>query len=118
MDHPSAFLRISDEEAHQLYEHATRKGIVYTDVANLNTLLVLSNSFQRSQVLREATLNEFGLVPDGTFYRQTFKDRAFKTAGASSGSPPVSHFNLSPGQSMMVHFIAVVGHRFCNANMK
>ncbi|CAM9719770.1 unnamed protein product [Ectocarpus sp. 13 AM-2016] len=118
MDHPSAFLRISDEEAHQLYEHATRKGIVYTDVANLNTLLVLSNSFQRSQVLREATLNEFGLVPDGTFYRQTFKDRAFKTAGASSGSPPVSHFNLSPGQSMMVHFIAVVGHRFCNANME
>jgi len=116
-EHPSAFLRISEKEARQLYEHAGRKGMGYADVANLCILLVLSNSFQRSQVLREAPLNEFGLSPDGTHYRQTFK-RPFKTAGASRGSLPVSHFNLSPGQSMMVHFIAVVGHRFCNANMQ
>ncbi|CAN0465548.1 unnamed protein product, partial [Ectocarpus sp. 12 AP-2014] len=116
-EHPSAFLRISDKEARQLYEHAERKGMGYADVANLCILLVLSNYFQGSQVLREAPLNEFGLSPDGTHYRQTFK-RPFKTAGASRGTLPVSHFNLSPGQSMMVHFIAMVGHRFCNANMQ
>ncbi|CAN0449328.1 unnamed protein product [Hapterophycus canaliculatus] len=69
MEHPSAFLRISDKEAHQLYEHAERMGMGYADVTNLNTLLVPSTSYQRSQVTREATLNEFGLVPDGTFYR-------------------------------------------------
>ena len=117
MEHPSAFLRISNKEADQLFEHAERKGMTYDDVANLYTLLVLSSSFKRSQVTREATLNEFALVPDGTFYKQTFKNRTFKTAGASSGTPPVSHYNLSPGQSMIVHFLAVVGHRFCNADM-
>lgn len=118
MEHPSAFLRISDKEAHQLYEHAEEKGMGYDDVANLNTLLVLSSSYKRSQVTRLATLNEFALVPDGTFYRQTFKNRAFKTAGASSGTPPVSHYDISSGQSMMVHFLATVGHRFCSADLK
>ncbi|CAN0271046.1 unnamed protein product [Ectocarpus sp. 6 AP-2014] len=118
MEHPSAFLRISDKEAHQLYEHAERKGMGYDDVANLYTLLVLSSSFKRSQVTRLATLDEFALAPCNTFYKQTFKDRTFKTAGASSGTPPVSHYNLSPGQSMIVHFLAVVGHRFCDTDMK
>lgn len=99
MEHPSAFLRISDEEAAQLYKHAERKGMGYDDVANLCTLLVLSSSYKRSQVTRLATLNEFALVPDGTFYKQTFIDREFKTAGASSGTPPVSHYNLSSGQN-------------------
>jgi len=117
LQYPGAFLRISNEEADQLYEYAERKGMGYADVANLNMLLVLSNSFQRSQVLREATLNEFGLSPDGTHYKHTFK-RQFKTCGASTGAPPVSHFNLSPGQSMMVHFLVMVGHRFCGANMR
>ncbi|CAM9250839.1 unnamed protein product [Ectocarpus sp. 8 AP-2014] len=59
MEYPHAFLRISDKEAHQLYEHAEGKGMGYTDVANLGMLLVLSSCFQRSQVTPEATLNEF-----------------------------------------------------------
>ncbi|CAM9697243.1 unnamed protein product [Ectocarpus sp. 6 AP-2014] len=118
MEHSSAFLRISDREVHQLYEHAEKKGMVYTDVANLGVLLVLSNSFQRSQVMREATVNEFSLSPDGTHFRQAFRGRAFKTAGSSTGPLPVSHFDLSRDQSMIVHFIAMVGHRFCSADMR
>ena len=116
MEHPSAFLRITDKEADHLYEHAKRKGMEYADVSNLNMLLVLSNSFQRSQVLREATLNEFGISPDGTHYKHTLK-RPFKTAGASRGTLPVRHFNLSPGQSMMIHFLVTIGHRFCDVDV-
>lgn len=119
MEYPSAFLQISNKDADQLYEHAKNKGVLYSDVANLCTLLALSNCFQRSQVMREATLNEFGLSPDGTHYRLTFRGRKFKTAtaSASGGSLPVSHFNLSPEQSMIVHFLATVGHRFCDVDV-
>lgn len=119
MEYPSAFLRISDEEGERLYEHAKTKGMRYADVANLYVLLALSNCFQRSQVMREARMHEFALVPGGTHYRQRFKDRTFKTvtAAASDGARPVSHFNLSPDQSMMVHFLAFVAHRFCDVNM-
>ncbi|CAN0431869.1 unnamed protein product, partial [Pylaiella littoralis] len=118
MEHPSAFLQISDQEAERLYEHAKNKGVLYSDVANLCVLLALSNCFQRSQVMREATMNEFDLVPDGTHYRQTFKDRTFKTAtaSASGGALPVGHFEMSADKSMMIHFVASVGHRFCDVD--
>eukprot|EP00903_Cladosiphon_okamuranus_P014933 g13825.t1 len=50
MEHQSStFLRMSGDEAETLYEHLERSGVVYADVANLCTLLVLSFSFQRSQ---------------------------------------------------------------------
>ncbi|CAN0214640.1 unnamed protein product [Pylaiella littoralis] len=105
MEHPSAFLKISNQEAELLYEHAKNKGVLYSDVANICVLLALSNCFQRSQVMREATMNEFALVPDGTHFRHTFKDRTWKTAtaSASSGALPISRFEMSEDQSMMIH---------------
>ena len=117
MEHqPSTFLRMSRDEADTLYKHLERSRVVYADVANLCTLLVLSFSFQRSQVLRDSTVDEFVLVPDGTRYKLSFKNRRFKTAssGGSSSAPPVSHFILTPDQSMIVKFISSAGHRFCN----
>ncbi|CAM9596594.1 unnamed protein product [Ectocarpus fasciculatus] len=115
LEYPAAFLRISQEEGEQLYKHVLTAGVTYTDVANLCTLLLLSFSFQRSQVLRESTVDEFVLVPDATHYKFSFKNRRFKTASSrgTSSAPPVSHFMLTPDQSMITRFIAIVGHRFC-----
>ncbi|CAM9986369.1 unnamed protein product [Ectocarpus sp. 6 AP-2014] len=115
LEYPTAFLRISEEEGDRLYKHLVTAGVVYNDIANLCTLLILSFSFQRSQVLRESTVDEFVLVSGGTHYKFSFKGRRFKTAssGGASSAPPVSHFNLSPDQSMITKFIAFVGHRFC-----
>ena len=115
MTYPSAFLRLSNGEEEALYKHLVKSGAVYTDIANLCTLLVMSYSFQRSQVLRDSTVDEFVLVPDGTHYRLVFKTRVFKTASSSgsSSAKPVSHFNLTSDQSMIVRFISGVGHRFC-----
>ncbi|CAM9106164.1 unnamed protein product, partial [Ectocarpus sp. 13 AM-2016] len=116
MEYPSAFLMMSQDEEAVLYKHLVKSGVAYTDIANLCVLLALSYSFQRSQVLRESTVHEYVLVPDGTHYRLDFKNRRFKTASSSGGSsaPPVSHFVLTPDQSMIVRFISGVGHRFCN----
>ncbi|CAM9122119.1 unnamed protein product [Ectocarpus sp. 12 AP-2014] len=116
MEYPSAFLMMSQDEEAVLYKHLVKSGVAYTDIANLCVLLALSYSFQRSQVLRESTVHEYVLVPDGTHYRLVFRNRRFKTASSSGGSsaPPVSHFNLSSDQSMIVKFISGVGHRFCN----
>ena len=115
MEFPAAFLQASDEEGEKLYKCAVTSRVTYADIANLYTLLLLSFSFQRSQVLREATIDEFVLVPDTTRYKFTFKNRRFKTASsAGKGSaPPVSHFELSPDQSMIIKFIVSAGHRFC-----
>ena len=118
-EYPTEFLRISDEEAGRLYTHASAKGATYKDVANLCTLLMLSFSFQRSQIMREATVDEFELERGEGNYRLIFKGRKFKTASASSSdSMPVSHFKLSPDQSMIIKFVASVGHRFCDVDMK
>lgn len=117
MEHqPSTFLRMSRDEGETLYKHLVPSRVVYADVANLCTLLVLSLSFQRSQVLRDSTVDEFVLVPDGTHYKFSFKNRRFKTAssGGSSSAPPVPHFLLTPDQSMIVKFISSAGHRFWN----
>ncbi|CAN0233455.1 unnamed protein product [Ectocarpus sp. 8 AP-2014] len=116
MTHPSAFLRLSHEGEEALYKHLVHSGVVYNDIANLCVLLALSYSFQRSQILRESTVHEYVLAPDGTHYRLVFKNRRFKTAssGGNSSAPPVSHFVLTPDQSMIVRFIYSVGHRFCN----
>lgn len=115
MEYPSAFLRISLGQEETLYKHLVKSGAVYTDIANLCTLLVMSYSFQRSQVLRDSTVDEYVLVPDGTHYRLVFRNRRFKSATSSGGSSakPVSHFNMSSDQSMIVKFISRVGHRFC-----
>ena len=72
VEYPTAFLRISDEEAGQLYAHASAKGATYKDVANLCTLLMLSFSFQRSQMMREATVDEFELERGEGNYKLIF----------------------------------------------
>ncbi|CAM9485182.1 unnamed protein product [Sphacelaria rigidula] len=115
LEYPAAFLSITREEGEQLYKHMITAGVTYTDIANLCTLLLLSFSFQRSQVLRESTIDEFVLAPDATHYKFSFKGRKFKTAssGGASSAPPVSHFMLSPDQSMITRFIATVGHMYC-----
>lgn len=77
MEYSSAFLRLSREEESSLYKHLVKSRVVYSDIANLCTLLVLSYSFQRSQVLRESTVDEYGLAPDGTHYRLVFKNHRF-----------------------------------------
>eukprot|EP00752_Nemacystus_decipiens_P016943 g15170.t1 len=119
-EYPSAFLAISTEEADRVYERAREEGVTYADVANLCTLLMIGFAFQRSQVLRDSTVHEFALVPDGTRYKLTFKERTFKTAtsSVSGGALPVSHYILSPDQSMIIKFIASVGHRFCGADIR
>lgn len=116
MEFPEAFLRITEQEGEKLYKCAVTSRVTYMDIANLYTLLLLSFSFQRSQVLREATIDEFVLAPDATRYKFAFNNRRFKTASsAGKGSaPPVSHFELSPDQSMIIKFIVSAGHRFCD----
>ena len=116
MAYPGAFLASSSEKAERLYVHAREADVTYTDVANLYTLLLLSIAFQRPQVLRDSTVHEFTLVPGGTHYKLTFKGRAFKSSAASAlgESLPVSHFNHSPDPSMIIKFLASVGHRFCD----
>ncbi len=109
-----AFLRISETEAEQVYKCAVSSGVSHTDIANLCTLLLLSFSFQRSQVLREATIDEFQFLPDTNCYKFVLKNRRFKTASsaAKTSTSPLSHFTLSPEQSMIIKFIGAVGHRF------
>ncbi|CAM9770227.1 unnamed protein product [Sphacelaria rigidula] len=111
-----AFLRARRSNTDALYECAKSSGVTYADIANVCTLLLFSLSFQRSQVLREATITEFMVVPNATHHDFTFKDRKFKTE-SSSGSPsapPVSRFMLTPDQSMIMKFIATAGHKLCN----
>lgn len=116
LEYPTAFLQISETEVQALFTSATESRVTYTDIANLCTLLHTSVSFQRSQVLREATVDEFELTPDSTCHKFTFKNRRFKTSssGAKVSAPPVSHFMLTPEQSMIIKFIGAVGHKFCN----
>ncbi|CAN0092558.1 unnamed protein product [Scytosiphon promiscuus] len=119
LEYPAAFLRTTQEEGGQLHKHVLTAGVTYTDMVNLCTFLLLRFSFQRSQVLREATVDEFVLVPDATHYMFLFKSRRFKNAssGGTSSAPPVSHFMLSPDQSMITRFIFTVGHRFCGTQL-
>ncbi|CAB1097168.1 unnamed protein product [Ectocarpus sp. CCAP 1310/34] len=116
LESPGPFLQISESEAQTLAQFVRAASVTYADIANLCTLLLLSFSFQRSQVLREATVDEFVLVPDATRFKFSFKNRRFKTAASSGGNvaaPPVSHFVLTPDQSMIVKFIATAGHGLC-----
>ncbi len=115
MEYPTAFLQISQTEAQTLFDSAVKSRVTYADIDNLCTLLFASFSFQRSQVLREATVHEFELAPDSTCFKLTFKNRRFKTSssGAKASAPPVSHFMLTPEQSMIIKFVAAVGHKFC-----
>lgn len=116
MEYPAAFLQMSPQEHSSLHETLQQSGVVYTDIANLCTLLLLSFSFQRSQVLRESTVDEFVIAPEASHYKFVFKNRRFKSAAAAPTdcAPPVSHFILTPDQSMIVKYIATVGHTVCN----
>lgn len=110
----TTFLQISEEESESLYRRVDLAGVGYADVANIYIILILSFSFQRSQVIRHSTVDEYALVADKSAYRLSFKRRKFKTAtsGGSGNLLPVSHFDLTPDQSMIVKFLHAVGHRF------
>ncbi|CAN0320098.1 unnamed protein product [Pylaiella littoralis] len=114
LSHASTFLQISEQEAAELYNHVERAGLTYTDIANLYIILILSFSFQRSQVIRQSMVDEFVLVPDQSRYRLSFKRRVFKTATSTGKGSlrPVSHFDTTTEQSMIVKFIHSIGHRF------
>ncbi|CAB1106874.1 unnamed protein product [Ectocarpus sp. CCAP 1310/34] len=92
LEYPAAFLRISQQEGEHQYKHMITAG-----------------------VLRESTIDDFVLALDATHYKFSLKGRRFKTAssGGASSAPPVSHFMLSPDQSMITRLIATVGHMYC-----
>ncbi|CAM9791792.1 unnamed protein product [Ectocarpus sp. 6 AP-2014] len=69
MEYPSAFLRLPLEEEEVLYKPMVKSRVGYKDIANLCILLVLSYSFQRPQNLRESTVDEYQIVPDGTHFK-------------------------------------------------
>ncbi|CAM9530269.1 unnamed protein product [Ectocarpus sp. 12 AP-2014] len=75
MTYPSAFLQMAQEKEEALYKHLLKRGVAYSDIANVCILLSLSYSFQRSQVLRDSTVDEYQTVPDGTHYKLVFNNR-------------------------------------------
>lgn len=110
----STFLQMSDEQTVRLHKYMELAGVQYCDIANLYIILVLSFSFQRSQVIRQSMVDEFTLVANKSRYKLSFKRRTFKTATSTGNGSllPVSHFELTTEQSMIVKFIHSVGHRF------
>lgn len=86
-------------------------GVTMVDVSNVCFLLCLTMSFQRSQVLRDSSVGEYISTREGCGYTLSI-ERAVKTTGAdANGYSPVREYELTPSQSMMVHFIKIVGNR-------
>ncbi|ACH46765.1 putative integrase [Feldmannia species virus] len=86
-------------------------GFSKADVANVSFLLVLTFSFQRSQVMRDSRVEEFVPSRSGCGYMLSLL-RPIKTSGTDcNGVAPVREFELSTSQSMMVHFVKVFGQR-------
>ena len=92
-------------------------GVTKIDVSNVCFLLCLTMSFQRSQVLRDSTVREYIPTRNGVGYTLSI-ERAVKTTGASvDGYAPVREFELTASQSMMIHFIKIVGDRRGDENL-
>lgn len=103
-----AFLSVKSED---FKRRATSLGVTTADVSNVCFLLCLTMSFQRSQVLRDSLVREYIPTRDGIGYTLSI-ERALKTSGSdNNGYTPVREFELTPCQSMMVHFIKTVGDR-------
>lgn len=103
------FLQVGDEES--IHQKAKNHGVTMVDVSNVCFLLCLTMSFQRSQVLRDSTVREYVTTREGSGYTLSL-NREIKTTGAdSNGYSPVREFDLTHSQSMMVHFIKLVGKR-------
>lgn len=104
-----AFLNVEYDLKFQ--KRAKNMGVTMVDVSNVCFLLCLTMSFQRSQVLRDSVIREYIPTRNGIGYTLSI-DREIKTTGAdSNGFSPVREFELTASQSMMVHFIKVVGNR-------
>lgn len=100
----------SDEEE-DFQRRARKLGVTTTDISNVCFLLCLTMSFQRSQVLRDSLVREYIPTREGFGYTLSL-ERALKTSGAdNSGYAPCREFELTPSQSMMVHFIKLAGGR-------
>lgn len=105
----TAFLGVAYDSG--IKSKAKNHGVSMVDVSNVCFLLCLTMSFQRSQVLRDSTVREYVSTRDGHGYTLSL-DREIKTTGAdSNGYTPVREFEMTPSQSMMVHFIKIVGNR-------
>lgn len=86
-------------------------GLTNADISNVCFLLSLTMSFQRSQLLRDSTVDEFIKSHTDVGYILSL-NREIKTSGASdSGSVPMTNFVLTPSQSMMVHFVKLFGNQ-------
>jgi hypothetical protein len=93
-------------------ERARGMGVTMVDVSNVCFLFCLTMSFQRSQVLRDSLVREYRPSRDGGCGYTLSVEREIKTTGAdSNGYCPVREFELTPSQSMMVHFIKLMGNR-------
>lgn len=98
-------------------KRAKNLGVSMVDVSNVCFLLCLTMSFQRSQVLRDSTVREYIPTRNGVGYTLSI-ERAVKTTGASvDGYAPVREFELTSSQSMMIHFIKIVGNRGGNQRL-
>lgn len=105
----TAFLQVGTGE--EFRRKATNHGVTQADVSNICFLLFLTMSFQRSQVLRDSTLREYIPTRDGVGYTLSI-ERAIKTTGCNNdGYSPMRQFDLTPSQSLMVHFIKIIGNR-------
>ena len=103
------FLEVDEHE--EFKRKATKLGVTMADVSNVCFLLVLTMSFQRSQVLRDSLVREYIPTREGFGYTLSI-DRSTKNSGAdNSGYAPCREFDLTLSQSMMVHFIKLTGVR-------
>lgn len=99
------------DEQEEFQRRARKLGVTTADVSNVCFLLCLTMSFQRSQVLRDSLVREYIPTRDGIGYTLSL-ERALKTSGAdNSGYAPCREFDLTPSQSMMVHFVKLTGVR-------
>ena len=105
------FLSVEGFKAEEFRRRANNLGVTTADVSNVCFLLCLTMSFQRSQVLRDSLVREY--IPSRVGCSFTLSiERAIKTTGCTNdGYTPVREFDLSFSQSMMVHFIKMVGDR-------
>lgn len=102
---------LNDDERVVFQKRAKNLGVSMVDVSNVCFLLCLTMSFQRSQVLRDSLVREYTPTREGVGYTLSL-ERVLKTTGAdSNGYTPVREFELSAHQSLMVHFIKIVGNR-------
>ncbi|CAM9219327.1 unnamed protein product, partial [Sphacelaria rigidula] len=102
---------LNEDERTLFQKRAKNLGVSMIDVSNVCFLLCLTMSFQRSQVLRDSLVREYIPTRESVGYTLSL-EREVKTTGAdANGYTQVREFELTPSQSLMIHFIKLVGNR-------